>query len=373
MPHPYHPSCDLGPRGYPTAYRVRDVLIAPNLVLAPMEGVTDLVFRRVLRSIGGAGLTYTEFIASRNLLVGGRREALSATLDPDERPIALQIYGRDPDVMADAARALQDRGATLLDINMGCPSKKVCQNSGGSSLMRDPDLAIAIVRAVRAAISIPLTVKMRSGFDHTLRNAPDLAWRCQEEGAEAITIHWRTRADLYGGQRAVDKIAEAAQRLRVPVIANGDITDLDSARAMLDDTRAAGLMIGRGAIRNPWIFLQISAWLHDQPIPTIDAHERRRVLLRYFSTIQDAIPHTVGALGRMKMVVKHFAEDLPFGDGLRALVLTADDPQRATDCVQNYFDLLASHEQGLDAPLVSSTFAHHAQLALERRLARNAS
>jgi tRNA-dihydrouridine synthase B len=360
----------VGPLGFPVSYRVRDIEIAPNVVLAPMEGVTDLVFRRLLRSIGGTGLTYTEFIASKGLVGGSHRENLTASFDPDERPIALQIYGRQPALMAEAARILEDRGATILDINMGCPSKKVCQNSGGSALMREPDMALEIVRAVRAAIKIPLTVKMRSGFDASCRNAPELAWRCQEEGAEAITIHWRTREDRYGGQRAVDKIAEAVQRLRVPVIANGDIIDIPSARAMLEDTGCAGLMVGRGAIRNPWLPSQLSAWLRGQPVPEVDAAQRRDVLLRYFDTIQEAFRHPGNSLGRMKMVTKHFTEDLPCGDGLRTLILTSQDVPAVYDHVRRYFDLLHQLEQGHPGPMDASDYANAAIAQAARKEAR---
>ncbi|MEO1273188.1 MAG: tRNA-dihydrouridine synthase, partial [Myxococcota bacterium] len=336
----------LGPRGLPTWYAVRDVRITPNVVLAPMEGVTDRVFRRLIRGLGGPGLTYTEFIASKGLSSGGRREWRMAEFDPDERPIALQIYGRDPNTMAEAARLLEDKGATILDINMGCPSKKVCKNSGGSALMSEPELAVDIVRAVRKAIDIPLTVKMRSGFDPTLRNAPELAWRLQEEGAEAITIHWRTRADLYGGERAVDKIAEAVDRLSVPVIGNGDIVDIPSAQAMFKDTGCAGIMIGRGAIRNPWLMLQVGQWLRGEPMIQVTAMERRRILLRYYDTIAEFIPNPRGALGRMKMVTKHFVRDLPQGPIARAHILRAQEPSQAHALVDAYFHRLARYEAG---------------------------
>jgi tRNA-dihydrouridine synthase B len=248
--------------------------------------------------------------------------------------------------MAEAARILEDRGATILDINMGCPSKKVCQNSGGSALMREPDMALEIVRAVRAAIKIPLTVKMRSGFDASCRNAPELAWRCQEEGAEAV------------------------QRLRVPVIANGDIIDIPSARAMLEDTGCAGLMVGRGAIRNPWLPSQLSAWLRGQPVPEVDAAQRRDVLLRYFDTIQEAFRHPGNSLGRMKMVTKHFTEDLPCGDGLRTLILTSQDVPAVYDHVRRYFDLLHQLEQGHPGPMDASDYANAAIAQAARKEAR---
>lgn len=330
----------------PDHYYVRDVRIAPNLVLAPMEGVTDLTFRRLVRSIGGTGLTVTEFIASEGLRRGIARMEHMARFDPEERPIAIQIYGRDPEAMAEAARIVEDSGATICDINMGCPSKKVCAHSGGSALMKDPALATEIVRAVRRAIRIPLTVKMRSGFDHGSRNAPDLAYRCQEEGAEAITIHWRTRADLYGGTRAVDTIAAAKARLRIPVIGNGDIVDWESARRMFEETGCDGAMIGRGAIRNPWVFVQIGRAMRGEDPLEVDAREKRRVLLGYFESIREEFHTDRGALGRMKKIANYFTHGLPYGSELRTAFLHSRSIEDAIAHTEDYFARLAAFEEG---------------------------
>jgi len=346
----------LGPRGLPTWYRLRDLTIAPNLVLAPMEGVTDVVFRRLIRGIGGSGYTCTEFIASEGLKRGSGKMARLAQFDPDERPVSIQLFGRRPGVMADAARIVQDMGASIVDINMGCPSKKVCAHSGGSALMKDPLLAGEIVRAVRAAVTVPLTVKMRSGFSAGSRNAPEIARICQEEGAEALAVHWRTRADGYKGQRAVDKIAETVEAVDLPVLANGDIVDIPSAEAMLRDTGAAGLMIGRGAIRNPWLMLQISQWLRGEEPVSVDAMEKKRAMLRYFRTINEAIPRERAALGRMKMLTGHFTRGLPFGAGLRVLFLRSQTRAEAEDWIHRYFDCLAAYEAGDSAAFEASPF-----------------
>jgi len=344
-----------GPVGLPTEYRVRDVRVFPNVVLAPMEGVTDLTFRRLVRQIGGAGLTYTEFIASKAIAGArankGRRGNAKwkqlARFDLDERPVALQIFGRDPQTMAEAARIVQDLGASIVDINMGCPSKKVCAHSGGSALMADPDHAIAIVKAVREAITVPLTVKMRSGFDHARRNAPELSWRCQEEGAEAITIHWRTRSDLYSGTREVDKIAETVDRLHIPVIANGDVIDIPSAVKMFEDTGCAGVMVGRGAMRNPWCLRQIADHLSGRPITQVDADEKQRVLLGYLHDLRTRWNRDKAALGRFKRVANHFTRGLPHGTRLlRMAVLRSETPDAAIEQVHRYFDLLRAHEAG---------------------------
>ncbi|RME29379.1 MAG: tRNA-dihydrouridine synthase [Deltaproteobacteria bacterium] len=278
-----HPHTTIGPRGLPTSLVIGPLRIAPPLILAPMEGVTDLPFRRLIRSIGGTGLTCTEFIPGAGLARGDDRWVKMAELDPDEHPVSIQIYGREPAVMAEAARAVQDLGADIVDINMGCPSRKVCAHSGGSALMREPARVAAIVAACRAAVDVPLTVKMRSGFDHDHRNAPELAAICESEGADAITIHWRTRADGYGGRRAVDRIAAAVDRVDIPVIGNGDVVDIASAVAMFRDTGCDGVMIGRGALADPWVFRTVSTWLsggEPQPAPW---HERAAILRRYLA------------------------------------------------------------------------------------------
>ncbi|MFM2247346.1 MAG: hypothetical protein RL071_3420 [Pseudomonadota bacterium] len=350
-PLPSPPPAPTAASPWPTQpYFVREVPIWPPVVLAPMEGVTDLTFRRLIRQIGGAGLTCTEFLPSEGLRqTGGQRGriAWTAQFDDDERPISVQIYGKRPEGMAEAARIVEAMGATIVDINMGCPSKKVCSNSGGSSLMADMDLAIEIVRAVRAAVRTPLTVKMRSGFDHSARNAPELAWRCQEEGVDAVTIHWRTRADLYGGQRAVDKIAEARARLSIPVIGNGDVIDVESARRMFVDTGCAGVMVGRGAMRDPWTLLQIQRAIEGQPPVQLGAAEKERVLLGFLADLQARFLRESGALGRFKKVCSHFVRGLPFGEeALRGPLLRAESAAEAADHARRYFAHLASWEAG---------------------------
>lgn len=313
-------------------------------MLAPMEGVTDLTFRRLIRRIGGTGLTVTEFIASEALRRGIPKAEMMARIDPDERPVAIQIYGRNPEAMAEAASGIEEAGATMVDLNFGCPSKKVCAHSGGSSLLREPDHARQIVREVRKAIKIPLTVKMRSGFDHSIRNAPDIAKMCEDEGVDGITIHWRTRADLYSGVRAVDKIAEAKRRLRIPVVGNGDVVDYASAMAMFNDTGVDGVMIGRGAIKNPWVFRQIEAAMHGRPPVVVDANEKRRVLLSYFSSIRREFTTDKGILGRMKKVANYFTHGLPHGSDLRVAILHSNTIDQAVTVVNTFFDQVAEYE-----------------------------
>ena len=289
----------------PTTLSFGSQTLTPNLILAPMEGVTDLTFRRLVRQIGGCGLTVTEFIAAKNLALKISREMRMAAFDDDERPICIQLYGRDPEAMAEGAKFVQDLGANVLDLNMGCPSKKVCNHSGGSALLKDVDLARDIVRAMRAAVDIPFTVKMRAGWDDSLKNAPDVALMCQDEGADGVAVHWRTRADKYGGERELDTLSEVVQRLTIPVVANGDIVDIESAVTTMRYTGCAGLMIGRGAIRNPWLFKQIQQHMKGETPVVVDSLERKRVLLGYFEDIRHRFQNDKGALGRFKKISRY--------------------------------------------------------------------
>lgn len=327
--------------------------IEPNLVLSPMEGVTDLTFRRLIRQIGGAGLTVTEFVASTGIARGDNRMTRMAEVDPDESPVAIQLYGKDPAAMAEGAKIVVELGAHIVDINMGCPSKKVCANSGGSALMKDPDLARDIVRAVVAAVDVPVTVKMRSGFDAARRNAPDIARMCEDEGVAAIAIHWRTREDRYKGTRAIDKIAEAKQAVSIPVFANGDIVDIPSAQKMFEDTGCDGLYVGRGAIKNPWLMLQISQWQRGLPITEVTPAERHRVMLGYLEAMQDQIRRNwrkgtpkpakvdAAALGRLKMLANQFCRPLPNGREFRQKVLRSPDIPTARGHIDAYFSALS--------------------------------
>ena len=321
-----------------TGFRIRDIAIDPPLALAPMEGVTDLTFRRLVRQIGGCGLTVTEFIPAAQLVNGVPKFHRMADFDDDESPIAIQIYGRDPEVLAIAAKIAQDKGAHIVDLNMGCPSKRVCRNSGGSGLMREPELVLKIVRAMRAAVDVPFTVKMRAGWDRSSINAPELAYMCQEEGVEAVTVHWRTRQELYGGVRDWGPVREVVERVRIPVMANGDVVDLASAREALRETGADGLMIGRGAIRNPWLFHQIDCYLRGVEPRPVGLDEKERVLLGYYDNIRPLFRTENGALGRMKKIARYFTEGLDGGGALRTALFHSQTVDEAYDRAREYFE-----------------------------------
>lgn len=318
---------------------IRDVEINPGLILAPMEGVTDISFRRLIRGIGGCGLTVTEFIPAHGLHYNVRRAREMAEFDEDERPVSIQVYGREPGLLAKAASVVEELGADIVDLNMGCPSKKVCAHSGGSALMKDPDKVRDIVRAMRAAVTIPFTVKMRSGWDPAQKNAPEIAYLCQEEGAEAVAIHWRTREDKYGGVRELDTIATVKQRLHIPVIANGDIVDWPSAKATMEYTGCDGLMIGRGAIKNPWVFREIQRGLAGETNIEVDLADRKDVLLSYFSEIRQRFRNDRGALGRFKKISNYFTRGLPKGTVLRQQIFHSQTVEEALERVEAHFEM----------------------------------
>lgn len=252
------------------------------LFLAPMAGVSEPPFRRLCRGFG-ADVVVSEFLSSEGLRRGRKSVHDGAYFAEGERPIGIQLYGADPEAMAEAAALVTEHYAPdFIDINFGCPVKKVVRRNGGSGCLKDLELVQRIIRTVRDATHLPVTVKIRSGWDQDRRNPVDIALRCQEAGARVLTLHPRTRAQLYSGRARWDEIAAVVEALDIPVVGNGDVTQPEDALRMRRETGCAGIMIARGSFGNPWIFQRARALLDGQtPRPEPNAAERFAVALRH--------------------------------------------------------------------------------------------
>jgi len=256
-----------------------------NLVVAPMAGVTDRPFRQLCKKMG-AGLAVSEMVTSNSLLYGSEKTLRRANHDGEVEPISVQIAGADPKMLAEAAKYNVDRGAQIIDINMGCPAKKVCNVMAGSALLKDEPLVAQILKAVVGAVDVPVTLKTRLGWDKANKNVPLIAKIAEDSGILALAIHGRTRACLYTGHAEYDLIAEVKQKAGIPIIANGDITTPEKAKLVLDQTGADAVMIGRAAQGRPWIFREISHYLETgEHLPPPEVDEIHRVLMEHLADL----------------------------------------------------------------------------------------
>src|SRR5262249_2053333 len=288
------------------------VRIEPNLVLAPMAGVTDSSFRRLIKELGGVGLIVTEFISVEGLTRGNMRTHRMMRFLPEERPLSIQIFGYDVERMVMAAEAIEESGAEIVDINCGCPAKRVVKGGGGSSLLRDLPQLEKILRRIRQAVSIPVTMKIRIGWDDSSINAVEVARIIEDAGGAMVAIHGRARVQGYSGLANWDVIAQVKRAVSIPVVGCGDVTSPDQAIARFRQTGVDGVMIGRGAIANPWIFRQTRERSSGQPVYEPPLSEKRRVLHRYHELLRDELPEKA-LIGKLKQMCGYFTHGLEGG------------------------------------------------------------
>jgi tRNA-dihydrouridine synthase B len=321
------------------SFQIRNVAIRPAHVLAPMAGITDTVFRRFIKRLGGCGLIMTEFVSSEGMIRQNFRSRRYLYYREEERPITAQIFGADPAHLADAASQIEDLGFDLVDLNLGCPAKKVVK-CGGSGLLRDLVLLEGILRAIRAAVKIPFTIKLRSGWSDDEIVALQVARIAEDCGVEALAVHPRTRLQGYSGRARWEIIQQVKQAVRIPVIGNGDVFTPRDALALRQQTGCDAVMIGRAAASNPWIFRQLAEFFttgtYREPTDT----DRYNLIRTYYSMlVAEEIP---GAIGKMKQFASWFTHGVRNGAELRRQVQSAGETPEVLARVDAFFAALVA-------------------------------
>jgi nifR3 family TIM-barrel protein len=329
--------------------KIGKVTIAPATVLAPMAGITDTVFRRFIREMDGCGLLMTEFTSADGVVRKKDKKAKRYLhFYADEHPISSQLFGSNPDSLAEAARMVEGFGFDLVDLNLGCPAKKVVKCNGGSGLLRELPVIQKIFESVRAAVQIPFTVKFRAGWSESELVFRELAKMAEGCGLDAVAMHARTREQGYSGQAQWRWIAELKSLVSIPVIGNGDIRTPEDARAMVAETGCDGVMIGRAAASNPWIFRQISQYTDDGRYDVASRADRHGMIRRYFEMlIAEGYPD---AMGKMKQFASWFTHGVEGGAKLRKAIYEAKSAEAIVEAVNVFFaePLLVREESGAD-------------------------
>lgn len=299
--------------------------------LAPMAGISNTPFRLVCKELG-SGLTTSEEISAKALVYGNQKTFDMAGYLPEEQPIAMQIFGAEPEILAEASRILADRGADLIDLNMGCPVPKITKTGAGSALMKDTEHAVKVFRAIRAAIKIPFTIKIRGGWDDHTINAPEIARLAELEGVDSIAVHPRTRSQMFSGQAPWDIIRQVVETVKIPVTGNGDIKSFADAERMMQETGCHNVMIGRAALGKPWIF--------SREFETLTVHEqydfKLRAIERHMDLIEAHMPERF-ALVQAKKHLAWYAVGVPGSANVRAGIFACDELVALRDYFRSYW------------------------------------
>jgi nifR3 family TIM-barrel protein len=321
--------------------KIASLLLDNITVLAPLAGITNLPFRLLVKQQGGCALVCSEMISSNGLVYQSSKTARMLDSTPEEKPLSVQIFGSDPSIMAEAAAMVQASGADILDINFGCSVKKVLKTGSGSALMRTPEKAEAILKAVRKAVSIPLTIKIRSGWDSSGSQALHIAKIAEACGADAIAVHPRTATQGFSGRADWSIIGEIKKAVAVPVIGNGDIVAPEDAIQMLNKTGCDAVMVGRAAIGNPWIFYQISSLLGGEQVQPATLSMRYNAMIQYLEASVKYIGEIHGCR-IMRSRLGWFSKGLPSSSNFRESIKQISSEAEAKEKIKSYFDTIMS-------------------------------
>jgi tRNA-dihydrouridine synthase B len=323
-------------------FKIRNIEIDPPLILAPLAGHTDSLFRQVIKGLGGCGLVVSELVSTEGMTRGQYRTSHLTHFEESERPVSIQIFGSDPSRMAESAAMVEEMKADIVDINVGCPVKKVVRQGGGSNLLRDLPLLERIFRAVRGAIKLPLTVKIRSGWDRKSINAVEVLKLAEDCGVEALTIHGRTRCDLFSGLSDWNIIAQVKQQARIPVIGNGDVFSSSDAERMFRETGVDGVMIGRGVLSNPWLIRQSWELMSGKSVTQVGLEEKAGFMLGFLRQVNLEAPAPV-VLGKLKKIGGYLSKGFPKSAQFRAQIHEAGSAGELLKRVEDYLQGPALH------------------------------
>jgi nifR3 family TIM-barrel protein len=356
--------------------KIGPVTLAPPFALAPMAGMTDTAFRRLVKRRGGCGLVVTEMVSSEGLVRGIDRTLEYAEYTEEERPVSIQVFGGDPEKMASAAQIVEGMGADIVDVNMGCPVPKIAKHNAGCSLMREPEHAAHVVRAMARAVRIPVTVKMRAGWDADSITAPDLARRMEDAGAAAVAVHGRTAAQSYSGVSDWELIGRVAAGVGIPVFGSGDCVEPQQIIERLQQSAAAGILVGRGALRNPWIFEQAADLAAGRAPREIGAAERAQFLLDYIDLLlrerlgeaagfrhvapgqeaREAVAargHDRWVINKLRALNSWYTKGLDNGSHLRVAINSAQSIAQLRDLIEEFFSTQAGASSQAPVPFSS--------------------